>query len=159
MFRAGLGSRVYAECSAGTDEPQDESAYNAGHIVHFGTIIIRDRIVTQQRRGGSCAPVYAAPRSVYDWVDLLEASGVSVVPVRGADNVDGEIMLHESAGWLCFVNCWQSSDVQRVSLCKCYCEFLMRDCQVLGRGCPEAYRVSLAEMRRQIAQAVADELC
>ena len=81
------------------------------------------------------------------------------MPVMADVSFCGALVQHEEAGWVCLVNCCRDRQGQCKALCRCYCEWLMRDCPVLGMGCRERYPVPLAVMRDRIAHAVAAELC
>lgn len=140
--------------------PQDapKAPYNAEHLIHFGAIAIRERIVAAYGPSGNASAAPRIPHTVCDWADLLASAGVEIIPVRAKARFTAELVRDERAGWFCFVNCFLPHQRQRHTLCEKYCERLMACCSLLGQGCPEAFDLPNEEIRARIAGRVADGL-
>ena len=156
---------MYAECNSGGQAAGgEELPYNEDFIVIHTVPVVRDWILLRGKKGGCSAPVYHAPQDEFEWIALLKRADVNVVGVRSRCEAGSCLVRVAVPGtgpqWVCTIDPCQSERGRCRSLCRHYCEVLLRDCAILGDGRPEVFPgTTLAEMRRRIADAVADELC
>lgn len=145
---------------AANDGKQDipSAPYNAEHLVYFGAMAVRERI-TASNTCGCTSAVRHVPRTVSDWANLLKSADVQVVPIPAEAGFTAILVQDDRVGWVCYLSCLLLCWEQRRVLCEKYCEWMMTDCFLLGRGCPEAFDLPNATIRAGIAKRVADELC
>lgn len=128
-------------------------------FVWQGAASVKARVIAAYDEWASGDKERVCPHTVAEWAGFLSCSGVDVVPVAGRQDFFGALTESDTLGLVVMVNCVHAAPDQRRTLCRCFCEYLMLHCKMLGQDAPEVFPMVKAAIRARIAARVACELC